>query len=215
MHELFYVLEISDHNPPKLYRESSFTVTSTSVVLPGQSFWYSQQTYKHSSLLYLVLSLNAFVVEWLIMAHKLTSSADSFPSSTPWDYLFFFFHTQIHICSSYYYDLSQDIEYNSLCYTVGGNLLFIQHIYNSLPLLIPNSQSFPPLHTLPLVNYTSVLYICESFFHRYVDICHILDSTVMWYHGISLCLSDLLSMIMSRSIRVAANAIISFFLMAE
>ena len=47
-----------------MYRESSFIVTSTSIVLSDQSFWYSQQTRKHSSLLYLALFLNDFIVEW-------------------------------------------------------------------------------------------------------------------------------------------------------
>ena len=40
------------------------------------------------------------------------------------------------------YGLSQDTEYSSLCYIVGPCRL---SIYNSLRLLIPNSQSIPPL----------------------------------------------------------------------
>ena len=38
----------------------------------------------------------------------------------------------------------------------------VVHIYNSLHLLIPNSQSIPPPPTLPLRNHKSVLYVCES-----------------------------------------------------
>ena len=42
--------------------------------------------------------------------------------------------------------LSQDIKYSSLWYIVSSTLLFIRsifYIYNSLHLLIPNSQSIP------------------------------------------------------------------------
>ena len=44
---------------------------------------------------------------------------------------------------SFHYDLSQDIEYSSLCYIVGF-LLFIHSIYVSLHLLTLNSHSIPP-----------------------------------------------------------------------
>ena len=51
----------------------------------------------------------------------------------------------VHILS--HYGLSQDIEYGSLCYTV-GLFLFGHPVYNSLHLLISNSPSFPlPLPT--------------------------------------------------------------------
>ena len=42
----------------------------------------------------------------------------------------------------FHYDLSQDIEYNSLGYTVG--LVVIHSIYNSWHLLISDSHSVPP-----------------------------------------------------------------------
>ena len=58
----------------------------------------------------------------------------------------------------FHYGLSWDIEYSSLCYTVGPCYLPI--LYTSLHLLIPNSQSFPP--PPPLGNHRSVLYACES-----------------------------------------------------
>ncbi|KAB0341788.1 hypothetical protein FD754_018714, partial [Muntiacus muntjak] len=41
-------------------------------------------------------------------------------------------------------------------------LLFSYPIYNSLHLLTPNSQPFPPLLPLPLGNHKSVLYVYES-----------------------------------------------------
>ena len=44
----------------------------------------------------------------------------------------------------FYYRLLQDIEYSSLCYTVGP-LLFIYFMYSSMYLLIPNSQFIPLL----------------------------------------------------------------------
>ena len=63
-------------------------------------------------------------------------------------------------------------------------MLFIHPIYNSLLLSIPSSQSFP-FPALLLGNHKIVVYICESvdtFFHRYIDLCHILDSTYKCYH---------------------------------
>ena len=41
-------------------------------------------------------------------------------------------------------------------------LFFIDSIYNSSHLLIPNSQSIPPPDPLPLGNHKSVVYVCES-----------------------------------------------------
>ena len=45
-------------------------------------------------------------------------------------------------------------------------LLCIHYIYNSLHLLIPYSQSIPPLPAFLLGNHMSVLYVCEFLFHR-------------------------------------------------
>ena len=42
------------------------------------------------------------------------------------------------------YDLSQDIEYSSLCYTVGRHCLSILYMSTSVNPLIPNSQSHLP-----------------------------------------------------------------------
>ena len=56
-------------------------------------------------------------------------------------HMYFLFHILFH-CG-----LSKDIEYSSLCYTVGPNI--IHSIYNSLHLLTPNSQSFPSLSHFP------------------------------------------------------------------
>ena len=61
-------------------------------------------------------------------------------------------------------------------------LLFIDHIYNTLPLLPLNSQSIPPPPTLTLGSHQSVLSVSLFLFHRYVDLCHVLDSTCKWYH---------------------------------
>ena len=62
---------------------------------------------------------------WWAIVHRVTKSTHSF---------FIFFH----------YDLSQNIEYRSLCYTV--DLIHLFYIHTSLHLLIPNFQSnpFPP-----------------------------------------------------------------------
>ena len=51
------------------------------------------------------------------------------------------------------YSLLQDIEYNSLCYTVGPCWLSILYILNlNLPTITP----------FPLCNHKFVFYVCES-----------------------------------------------------
>jgi len=60
--------------------------------------------------------------------------------------------------------LSQDIEYRSLCCTYSRALLFIYSLYTRLYLLILNSHSFSLPSLLPLLNYKSVLYVCECLF---------------------------------------------------
>ena len=95
-------------------------------------------------------------------------------------------------------------------------LLFIHLIYHTLPLWIPNSQSIPSQPTLTLAT-TRLFSMSVSlfWFHRYVDLYHILESTCKWYHMISylpFCFwLTLLSVIISSSIHVAAYGIISSF----
>ena len=62
-------------------------------------------------------------------------------------------------------------------------LLFIHPIYNSLPLLIPDSQSFPPTPSSPLAT-TSLFSMSVSLFLfcRQVHLCHISDSTYKCYY---------------------------------
>ena len=63
----------------------------------------------------------------------------------------------------FHYCLLKNIECSSPCHTVRTSL-FIHPIYNSLPLLIPNSQSIPPQLSFSLGNPKCVLYICVCFF---------------------------------------------------
>ena len=84
-------------------------------------------------------------------------------------YIYIYIYTRTHInvyiysfSYSFPYGLSQDIEYSSLCYTV-RTLLSIYPIYNSLHLLIPNSQSYPPQPPNPCFGKRkSALYLCKS-----------------------------------------------------
>ena len=94
-------------------------------------------------------------------------------------------------------------------------LVFIHPVYNSLHLLTANSQSFPPSLPSPLA-ITSLFSMSVSLFlfHREAHLYYILDSTYRWYIcylSFSFWLTSF-SMIISRSISVAANGIISFFL---
>ena len=86
--------------------------------------------------------------------------------------------------------------------------LFIHSFYNSMHLITPISPSFPPLSFSSLAT-TSLFSLSVSLFlfHRYVHLCHILDSTFKYF---SFWIPSL-SMIISRSIHIAANGIISFF----
>ena len=62
-------------------------------------------------------------------------------------------------------------------------LLFIHSVYNSLHLLMSNSQSIPPPPHLPLGNHKSVLYVNQfifrntAFYHKFASIIE--PSTVM------------------------------------
>ena len=64
----------------------------------------------------------------------------------------------------------------------------VHPVDESLPLLIPNSQSFPPSSTSPLA--TTHLFstsVSLSLFHRYLHFYSISDSTCKWYHMVFFC----------------------------
>ena len=109
----------------------------------------------------------------------------------------YFFHIPFH------YGLLHDIEYSSLCSTTGPCCLSILYII----VCIPNSHSIPPLppshlSTASLFSMSVSLFL----FCKYVNLCHILDSTYRWYHMVFVFLwLTSLSMIISRSIYVTAN----------
>ena len=75
-------------------------------------------------------------------------------------------HTHTRIYSFYilfHYGLLQDTEYIgiSLCHTIGHCCLSIS-MYNSLHLLVPNSQFIPPFPTLPSLATTSLFSMSVS-----------------------------------------------------
>ena len=90
-------------------------------------------------------------------------------------YIFFFIFLSILV----YYKI-----FNKLPVWFSRTLLFIHIISNSLHLLIPNSQSIP---TPPPAMATTSLFsrsVSLFLFHRYVHLCHILDSTDNWYYSV-------------------------------
>ena len=62
-------------------------------------------------------------------------------------------------------------------------LLFIHPIYHRLYLLVQNSQPFPPIPLICLGIISLFSISVDMFlFHRYTDLCHILDSTCKLHH---------------------------------
>ena len=59
-------------------------------------------------------------------------------------------------------------------------LLFIHSLYNNLLLLVPNSQSIPPLSPSPLA--TTNLFSVFACFGLQISLCHVLDSIYKRYH---------------------------------
>ena len=113
--------------------------------------------------------------------------------------------------TAYYYlflffGLLEDIEYSSLGYTAGPCYLSILYRVVCICWSQTSNPSLPtPLATTSL----SSMLVCFHFVNKFM--CHILDSTYKWYHIVfAFLLLNSLSIIMSRSISVAANGIISF-----
>ena len=126
-------------------------------------------------------------------------------------YIYIYIYILFHILSIMVY---HRIEYISVLRS--KTLQFTHPIYNSLHLVTPNSPSILPIHLL-LGNHKSVLYGCES-----VPIS-LVSSFALYFrvhiqvasYGICLCLACLALNDEFRSILVAVNGIISFFLMDE
>ena len=104
-------------------------------------------------------------------------------------------HTLFHIL--FHYDLPQAIEHRSLCCNRSTWMLTCS-LYNTVHLLIPNSQPGLPSVPLPRGNCTSILCPWVFLFCRYIHLRHSLNSTlsaITWY----LSLSDLLQMALFHS----------------
>ena len=126
-----------------------------------------------------------------------------------------YMYIYIYICISFSYSFSLWLVTGFWIYfpvLYSRILLSILYLYNNLPLLIPNSNSFPPLPHIPLGNHKSLLYVCESVSVLYIDSFVLHFRFHIWYHMVIFFLW--ISMIISSCIHVAADGMISFF-MAE
>ena len=126
-------------------------------------------------------------------------------------FLYLPFHIPLH------YGLSQDAEDSALCCMVGLCFWPWHPECNSSHLLTPHSQSFSSRPPSPLDNRRSVLHVCESVSDAHVSslVSHSRFHFRVISHGVYLSLFDFLRMIVSRSVHVAANGIISFCFMTE
>ena len=94
-------------------------------------------------------------------------------------------------------------------------MFFIHPRYSSLYLLLPNSRSFPSPPSAPLATVKGQLFSMSAslfLFHRYIHLCCLSDPTFKVFVFLFL---SLLSVIISRSIHVAANGFVSLFFMAQ
>ena len=113
-----------------------------------------------------------------------------------------------------------NIEESSRCCT-SRTLLVIHFRYSSVYMLIPNSLTVPfPIPPPTLHNYkvhSPSVWVCFCFVNKFILYFFLLiDSTCKECHKIFLLFWLIsLSMTVSRSIHVAANSIISFFMMTE
>ena len=112
--------------------------------------------------------------------------------------------------------MPHNIEQNSMCYS--RSLLVIHFKYSNVYLSLPNSLTITSPHLFILATISS---FCKSMslflFCKFISVIsfyipHIRD--VIWYFSFSVWFTSL-SMTVSRSIHVAADGIISFFLMSE
>ena len=96
-------------------------------------------------------------------------------------YIYIYIYTQFHIL--FHCGLSQDIEYSSLCYTVG------LCCFSTLGIRVCIYSSQLPIHpspiptSLPLSKHESVLYVCQS-----IECLH---SALLLYVTVSSCLTVL------------------------
>jgi len=159
----------------------------------------------------------SFVDRYVLCFYKSASSSRKFTGRT------FFFNWSIvdfqcvnFFCAAYVfffyffpYGLSQDVEYSSLCCTAGSCLSSTSH------LLTPNSHSISLSFLSRPWQQQSLFSMSVSLFSfcRWVPLYNILYSTYKWYCVVFVFLFlTPLSIIISGSIHVAANGIISFFL---
>ena len=100
-------------------------------------------------------------------------------------------HTHTHTHTPY--SLPHGVSQLNIPVPCGRLLPFIHPTYNSWPLLIPNSQSFPFPASLPSAT-THPFSLSLWLFHRWVPSCHIPGSAEKWYRivFVCLCLTDLI-----------------------
>ena len=122
-----------------------------------------------------------------------------------------------HIISYYILLPTQDIEYSSLYYAVGPFCLSILYSAACICQSQTPNLSLPLASTFPFGNHKFVFYVYESFcFINKSVLYHICESIYVILYDICPSLSEKsLYMIISKSIQVTENGVISCFFMTE
>ena len=147
--------------------ESCSVVSNSTTPWTTQSVEYSRPEYKNTrvgsySLLQGIVptqGLNPGLPHCRQILYQLSHQGSIYTYTHTHTHTYIYIYTHTYICIFFiffHFDLSQDVEYSSLCFQ-SRTLLLICSIYTSLHLPIPNIQYFPLPAPLLLCNHKYIL----------------------------------------------------------